>query len=185
MSFFDQFQSPTGQGAFSAPEGGKTVQVTFLSLPLTPAEFISLPQATMQSPFDTAALFLAAMCLYPANAVGALDMLNHLKGSQPLSTYDKQFLADRMRGKDYLPNSFFVGATPANNYTPSQPYTLIVKETPYSYQEQNYAKLVLQSGGADSPRPITLRLAKDGRWYLWEQFLLSDIRPPENSNPWA
>ena len=40
-------------------------------------------------------------------------------------------------------------------------------------------------GGADSPRPVKLRLAKDGRWYLWEQYLLTGIREPESSNPWA
>jgi len=45
--------------------------------------------------------------------------------------------------------------------------------------------LYLQSGGADSPRGVQLRLAKDGKWYLWEQYLLADIRPPESTNPWA
>jgi len=30
-----------------------------------------------------------------------------------------------------------------------------------------------------------MRNAKDGKWYLWEQFLLVGIRPPESTNPWA
>ena len=77
------------------------------------------------------------------------------------------------------------GAVPANDYKPAQPYTVKVSENPYSYQDSGYAKLYLQSGGADSPRPIQLRLAKDGKWYLWEQFLLAGIRPPESTNPWA
>ena len=63
--------------------------------------------------------------------------------------------------------------------------TVRVSENPYSYQEQGYAKLYLYSGGADSPRPVQLRLAKDGKWYLWEQFLLADIRQPESADPWA
>ena len=180
MSFFNNFQNQTGQSS-----SGKSVSVAFGALPRTYNEFTALPQAAMQSPFDTAALFVAAMCLYPQNSTEALRMVSFLKGPQPLSGYDMQFLADRMRGKDYLPRSFFAGATPANGYTPSQPLSVIVSENPYSYQEQNYAKLFLQSGGADSPRPIQLRLAKDGRWYLWEQFLLSDIRPPTASDPWA
>jgi hypothetical protein len=115
-------------------------------------------------------------------------MLNHLKGPQPLSAYDISFIADRMaqNGKiDFIAESYFNGATPQNNYTPTEPYTVVVSENPYSYQEQGYAKLYLQSGGADSPRPVNMRQAKDGKWYLWEQFLLSDIRPPESSNPWA
>ena len=41
------------------------------------------------------------------------------------------------------------------------------------------------SGGADSSRDVLLRKAKDGKWYLWEQFLLVGIRKPESSNPWA
>ena len=32
---------------------------------------------------------------------------------------------------------------------------------------------------------IAMRLAKDGKWYLWEQFILADIRQPESMNPWA
>ena len=165
--------------------GNKSVPVVFAALPQTLAEFTALPQAAMQTPQDTAALFLAAMCLYPHNTDEALAMIAYIKGPQPLSGYDKQFLADRMRGKPYLPLSFFAGAVPTNDYTPAQPYTVTVSETPYTYQEQGYAKLEIRSGGADSPRPVKLRLAKDGKWYLWEQFLLSDIRAPESANPWA
>jgi hypothetical protein len=112
-------------------------------------------------------------------------MLGYLKGPQPLSAYDKQFIADRFRDKDYVPRSYFVGAVPQNDYTPAEPYTINISENPYSYQEQGYAKLFIQSGGADSPRPVQLRKAKDGKWYLWEQFLLADIRVPESSDPWA
>jgi hypothetical protein len=42
----------------------------------------------------------------------------------------------------------------------------------------------MTSGGADSPRQIKLR-RKGEQWFLWEQFLLPDIRKPESSNPWA
>jgi len=179
MSMFNQAPN---QGI---PGGSKSVEIVFGQIPQTLADFTALPQAAMQTPFDTAAMFVAAMCVYPANKEAALAMVNYLKGPQPMSGYDMQFLADRMRGKDYLPFSFLNGALPSNNYAPSLPYKIIVSETPYTYQEQGYAKLVIQSSGADSPRPIQLRLAKDNRWYLWEQFLLSDIRPPESSNPWV
>lgn len=30
-----------------------------------------------------------------------------------------------------------------------------------------------------------VRQAKDGKWYLWEQYLLTGIRQPEGSDPWA
>ena len=60
-----------------------------------------------------------------------------------------------------------------------------MSENPYSYQNQGYATLYIRSGGADSPRSVQLRLAKDGKWYLWEQFILVGIRQPESQNPWA
>ena len=124
-------------------------------------------------------------CFYPENKEESLKMLDFLRGPRPLSVMDKQFIADRFRDKDYVPRSYFEGATPANNYLPSEPYTVIVSDNPYSYQNETYATLYVRSGGADSLRSVQMRLAKDGRWYLWEQFILADIRQPESMNPWA
>ena len=126
-----------------------------------------------------------ALCFYPQDKNASLAMLNFLRGPRPLSTYEQQFIADRFRSADYVPRSYFNGATPQNDYVPSEPYTIKVSENPYSYQNENYAKLFVTSGGADSPREIVMRLAKDGKWYLWDQFILSGIRQPESSNPWA
>ena len=112
-------------------------------------------------------------------------MLNYLRGPRPLSGMDKQFISDRFMDKDYVPRSYFAGATPENDYRPSMPLTVSVSENPHSYEAQGYAKLFIPSGGADNPRPVQLREAKDGKWYLWEQFLLPDIRQPESFNPWA
>ena len=172
-------------GSSNGAPGNRSVPVIFHTPPQSYSEFTALPQAAMQNPFDTAAMFVMAMCLYPLNQAEAINMVNYLKGPQPLSPYERQFLSDRMNGKEYLPRSFFAGAVPGNSYMPSKPYTITVSENPYSYQEQGYAKLFIQSGGADSPRPIKMRQAKDGCWYLWEQFLLSEIRPPSDASPWA
>ena len=87
--------------------------------------------------------------------------------------------------KDYVPRSYFKGATPQNDYVPTEPYTISVSTNPYSYENEGYVKLFIRSGGADNPREVVLREAKDGKWYLWDQFLLPDIRKPESSNPWA
>ncbi len=112
-------------------------------------------------------------------------MLGFLKGPGSISEMEKQFIADRFRDSDYVPRSYFNGAVPGNDYAPSAPYTITVSDNPYSYTNEGYAVLYIRSGGADSPRSVKLRLAKDGKWYLWEQFLLSGIRAPESSNPWA
>ena len=166
--------------------GNKAVDVTFSKLPDSLDEFRALPQAACTTPFDAAALTIVALACYPKNKEMALSMLDFLRGPRPLSGMDKQFINDRfMDGKDYVPRSYFRGATPQNDYTPAAPYTITVSENPYSYQDQGYAKLFVQSGGADSPRAIQLRQLKDGKWCLWEQFILSDIRRPESANPWA
>ena len=28
-------------------------------------------------------------------------------------------------------------------------------------------------------------ITKDGKWYLWEQYLLTGIREPQSADPWA
>ena len=164
----------------------ETREISFSSLPDSLAAFQALPQAAMATPFDTAALTVLAFCIYPKDKALALEALNYLRGPRPLSVLDQQFIADRfMDGKDYVPRSYFAGATPQNDYTPAQPWTLRISAGPYAWQNEGYAKLDLRSGGADSPRQVQLRLAKDGKWYLWEQYLLPDIRKPESENPWA
>ena len=156
----------------------------FKSLPQNLEELKSLPEFAMSDPFMTAALTVAVLCRYEADPNAAVEMLNALKGPRPLSTYEIQFLRDRLAGKGDKPYSFFQGASPANNYTPDQPYTIKIRDDPYSYQNEGYARLQLQSFGADNPRPITLR-QKGEQWLLWEQMLLSDIRTPAKDDPWA
>ena len=165
--------------------GNKKEKIVFSSLPSTFEEFTSLPQAALSTPFETAAMTVLAFCYYPQNKELALQMVNYLKGPRPLSGGDISFIADRFRDSDYVPRSYFEGSTPANDYTPAEPYTIIVSESPYSYQNEGYATLYITSGGADSPRSVQMRKAKDGKWYLWEQFILVGIRQPESANPWA
>ena len=187
MGLFDKLNNGASapQGTPAGSAGNRTESVVFSRLPDTFEEFKSLPQAALATPFDTAALTVLALCFYPGNAALSLEMLNYIKGPKPLSEYEKQFIRDRFADKDYVPRSYFSGAVPANDYLPAEPYTIRVSENPYSYQDAGYAKLYLQSGGADTPRAVQLRQAKDGKWYLWDQFLLADIRRPESSNPWA
>ena len=186
MGLFDDLKPGTSMGSTEGAAGGnRSVEIVFPALPDTLEQFKALPQAALSTPFDTAALTVLALCFYPKDKELSLAMLTYLKGPGSLSEYEKQFIRDRFMGKDYVPRSYFTGAVPQNDYVPAEPYRIRVSENPYSYADQGYAKLYLTSGGADSPRPVQLRQAKDGRWYLWEQFLLADIRQPESSNPWA
>lgn len=164
----------------------KSETFVFDRLPRSTAELQALPEASLSTPHRTAALTVAALCLYGENPEMTVEMLNFLKGPQPLSPYEIQFLRDRLAGKAYKPYSFFQGATPENNYTPAQPYRITVSAGPYSFQDAGYAKLMIRSAGADSPREIKLReKPSSGQWFLWENYLLSDIREPKSADPWA
>lgn len=162
-----------------------TEKIVFASVPETLEQFLSLPQSQMRTPFDTAAMTVLALGVYPQNKELSLKMLDALRGPRPLTNMDKQFIADRFRGKEYLMRSYFDGSSPENGYTPGLPYTVTVSDNAYSLQEPGFAKLFVACSGADSPRPVQLRQAKDGKWYLWEQFLLTGIRQPESQIPWA
>ncbi|MCL1804957.1 MAG: hypothetical protein FWG28_02990 [Clostridiales bacterium] len=201
MSLFDKIKNqPAGTAAGSPADtgqatnagaggGGKAVSVVFADIPDTIAGFTALPQAAMATPFDTAALAVAALCVYSLSKEECEAMLNYLRGPNPMAERERVFLKDRMaqNGKaPFLGASYFGGATPGNDYTPTEPYTVTVSENPYSYEAEGVAKLFVKSGGGDSPRPVSMRLAKDGKWYLWEySSLLLDIRAPESTNPWA
>ena len=163
--------------------GNKSVTFTFESLPESVTELQELPEATLDTPFKTAALTLCALCTYAKDEELGKEMLNWLKGPQPLSNYEIQFLKERINGRTYVPFSYFAGAKPENDYTPTEPFTVTISDNPYSYQDKNYAVMHLRSGGADNPRQIKLR-KKGEQWFLWEQFVLVDIRAPKSSDPW-
>ncbi len=99
-----------------------------------------------------------------------------------------QFIRDRFRGKEYLMRSYFSGSSPENNYTPVQSYRVVVSENAYSRSQigEGYLTLYVACSGADSPRPLKLRMKPStGQWFLWEQQLLAGIRIPKAADPWA
>ena len=97
---------------------------TFNAIPAALDEFKALPEAALQSPFQTVALTLLALCRYRDDRDAALAMLDFLKGPEAVSPYEKQFLRDRLEGKEYKPFSFFAGAAVENDYTPAVPLTV-------------------------------------------------------------
>ncbi len=189
MGLFDKLNSAAPLS--DPPQQTQTVGVrteifSFSALPESLTEMQALPEADLSDPFRTAALTVCALCAYAADKVIGTDMLNWLRGPRPLSGQDLSFLNDRFRGgKIYVPFSYFAGAVPENNYTPSQPFTIKVCSDHNSGAEQGYMKLFIPSGGADTPRPIKLRMKGDGKWCLWEQYLLPDIRQPKSADLWV
>lgn len=159
--------------------------VSFPTLPTSVAELQTMPQAQLHDEFEVAALFIAVLCNYERDPNTTFDMLNYLQGPRPLNPSDKQFMADRLRGKQYKTFAFMDGTSPANDYTPTQPFTIQVSSNRYSYQNQDYATLYVKSSGADNPAPITLRRKPStNQWFVWNITCLTDIRIPASQNAW-
>ena len=187
MSFFGNLMNSAGKTVLNQARNER-YQVVLPQIPTNVAQLQAMPQADLTKPENTAALTIAAFCMYPIDKEACFEMLTFSHGPKGLSTYDKQFIAERFRDKDYVPRSYFEGATPQNNYEPQAPYTLTFFENPYSRDHigEGYLTLHVKSGGADSARQIKLRQkTSTGQWFLWEQFLLADVRQPVSADPWA
>lgn len=152
---------------------------TFQSLPCNAANIQTFRESRQETPFETAALVLAALCQYEEDAKEALAMIDYLKGPQPLHTSDEEFLRDMLSGRGYIPRSFFEGATPENGYIPVEPFTVTIYAQPDSYEEAGFALLYIRSSGASGYRALKLR-RKGDRWFLWEMLdILLPITEPE------
>lgn len=166
--------------------GGHTY--TFNSLPQNVDELTAL-SFDMTDPYAVAALTIAALTRYGTSSQDCMRMLDYLKGPESVSGYEAQFIGERLKGKEYKPFSFFKGAVPSNNYTPSRPYSITVTSNPYSFTTDSegykWCTLYVNSGGADNPRPIKLRQKKStGEWFLNDIQCLSDIRIPTSQSKW-
>jgi hypothetical protein len=187
MSIFDKLKKGAAEVAKTATQSftNKSETFTFASLPESLAEMKALPEAELTSPYQTASLTLCALCAYAADKNIGTEMLNWLRGPRPLSGMDISFLNDRFRDGTHVPFSYFEGATPENDYTPTAPFKVTVESNPYSAANEGYMKLFIKSSGADNAREVVMRKLGDGRWMLWDQMLLVSIRDPKSKNPWA
>ncbi len=163
----------------------KTKCISFDLLPKSFNDFEELYKEKSQDPHYVVALAVAALCLWPEDREEAIKILNLLKGPEDLSTYDIQFISERLADKEYLPYSYFKGSAPENEYTADKPYKVEVNVVPSSFDEKGYIKFYLLSSGADSMRPIVVReKPSTGQWFLWQQNLLSQIRIPTSEDVW-
>lgn len=189
MGLFDNILNTANNASTNASKGNggnESVTFTFAKLPESLAELQALPEASMDTPYKTAVLSLLALCAFAADEEIGKEMLNFLKGPEPLTPSEISFIKDRFSDSKLVPFSYFKGAKPENNYTPDVPFTVTIFSNPYSFQNENFATLHVKSGGADSPRQFRLRLKPStGVWYLLEQMVLVGIRPAVKDDPWA
>ncbi len=155
--------------------------------PSTLEELKAMPEAELHQPEAVVALTVAALMAYERSSEESLAMLNFLRGPRPLSEYEKQFLKERLGGgKAYIARSYIEGAAPENDYSAQEPFTVHLKDSASQMSEPDYRKYDVFSGGADSPRPVTLRhKPSTDQWFLWDQILIVDIRIPQSQDAWA
>ena len=167
--------------------GNRTETFTFQSLPESVSQLMALPEASLDTPFKTAALTVCALCAWAASPEIGQEMLNFLKGPASLTPYEISFINERFRDNSpLLPFSYFEGARPENDYTPNKPFTVKITSNPHSKRDDTHTTLWIKSGGADNPREVALRLKpSEGKWYLNEQHLLVGIRVAKSADPWA
>lgn len=106
MSIFDKLKNTAVDPVKTTTDLNENKQETFLfpTLPESLAELQALPEASLSSPFQTAALTVCALCAYAVDKNIGIEMLNWLRGPRPLNGQDISFLNDRFRGgKTYLP----------------------------------------------------------------------------------
>ena len=166
-----------------------TREFTYEKLPLT-LDDLKAMQKNPKDFFETAALAVLALNVYADFPEECEAMLNYLNGPDPVAVRDMQLIKTQfMEGGKYTVKSYFKGATPQNNYTPSMPFTVTVHDNPYSYDtmKDGYVSLYIPSGGADNDRKVMLRTKPStGEWFIhtW-QGLLMGIRTADEANPWA
>lgn len=164
----------------------KSVTFTFSRVPSSLQEFKTLPEASLDTPFKSVALMMLACLIFENNQDLFFEILDFLNGPDSVTGFSKQFYSERLKGKTYIVKSFFKGSNPGNNYTPTLPLTIDVFENPYSYPEDNWAMMLVESSGADSLRQVKLRKKPStGQWFIVEALCLGDIRMPTSEDPWA
>ena len=196
MGLFDSITRQAGNALGNAAANAVTGAVneaarkretfTFTTIPRSVEDLKAFPESDLSTPFKTCALTMLVLLNYADDVNATIEMLNFLKGPEPMNPYQIQFLKDRLVGKEYVVRSFFEGSSPQNNYIPTEPLKITVFDNPYSYPEAGWATLHMNSTGADSPRQIKCRLKPStNQWFLVENLALSDIRTPVAADPWA
>lgn len=149
-------------------------------------ELKALEEMKLNTPYQCVALTMLTLCNYENDEETTIKMLDELKGPADVSNFEKQFLKERLKNKQYKVHSFFEGASVENGYTMNKPYTICVYDNPYSFTQENWATLYVQSSGADHLRSLKLRRKPStNQWFLVEIQCLSDIRLPKVLDEWA
>ena len=151
-------------------------------------EFKELYATLPDSPVAAAAAMILALLLYSENSEEGAKALSlaahpdHLVATgetERLNQHSLNLLKMQIKGKSYHMQSYFKNTSTANNYAlPPAPCLLEFSTNPHSTSAgEGYLKLFIQSSGADSPRPLSVKIDGTGKWKAVEwSSLLSGIK---------
>ena len=82
MGLFDSLKKQAEEAVRGAVQnmGNQTEDIVFPTVPDSFQGFVALPQAAMSTPYETAAMTVVALCVYPHNPETSIQMLNFLRG---------------------------------------------------------------------------------------------------------
>lgn len=157
-------------------------EVMLQELPENLPDFTNWLSGMNGTPEGAAAGIIAALALMARNSEAGRACVLAADPSLPPSRV--RFVEERLKGKEYLPQSYFAGTSPENGYRlPAPPLVVRFSTNPYSGDpSEGRVKLFVECSGADSPRPVTVVREAHGRWTAveWSSLLLG-IRPAAQS----
>ena len=177
-----------------------TYTYTFSTIPTNVEELKQYNISGDDGRYKVLALYIMSLRTWkPENQTDCEEMIGYLCNRQ-LSVYEKQRLAEQMKKSKqylYLGNAFLNGSTPANNYTPSQPYSITLTQDSVVDEDQVYIPAnpsipspdqyiaFIYCKASDSGKWIDVyKSSKDGNWYMYKWMdLITSIKAPASSNP--
>ena len=177
-----------------------TYTYTFSTIPTNVEELKQYNISGDDGRYKVLALYIMSLRTWkPENQTDCEEMIGYLCNKQ-LSVYEKQRLAEQMKKSKqylYLGNAFLNGSTPANNYTPSQPYSITLTQDSVVDEDQVYIpanpsipspdqyRAFIYCKASDSGKWIDVyKSSKDENWYMYKWMdLITSIKAPASSNP--
>ena len=185
---------------------------TFSTIPTCYEDII---QYKLDSPYKTMALMIMAFRTWtPQNKTDCLQMMDYLtntdvdsyktdangrKLSKKFSEYQfwTDFVRDRMTQNNkyrYIGNAYLDGAMPSNDYTPTEPYTVTVRESVYNpykpsdghLTDPTLYQVLTTIPGADNDRYSIFYQDQRGDWRVFGDYwkgLLTDVKTPSGDIP--
>lgn len=163
--------------------------------PSTLEEFIAIRDAEAVSPEGGAACFVLALnsftedpdlgklCLAAVTDRTRLETTEGGYFGRKLMNHDLRLISMQLGDSPWIPASYVCGTSPAGRYIidPGSDVVVEVNADPRKGPSScaDPAKVFVSCSGADSPRPVTLKVSTRGFWKAVEwSSLLVGVRPP-------